>query len=173
MKFQLAITYPGTLNDVTTMLTDQRFYKIRAELLGIKQCNFAQKDEGDTRQIRSVALIAENDFPENMKKFLPGQIALELTENWHLSDREHIHSEISVRTRSAPCSLNASCVLESKGNETTRTMDGEIKIAIPLFGRKIELAAAARIRQVSALEQAATKRYLDRIGGAITTHMAL
>lgn len=156
MQTTTEINYPAPLQKTWEILSNPDFLTARitdyAPLPA--EANVHPTDRGH------VALTTITILPEKLKlpaiaaKFIPeGGTKITIREDW---DKTTLSSTLEVETGPLPVTISGYSRLEEQThageNTTLRTTEIEVKISIPIFGKKIEQTAVANIAKLVTAE---------------------
>jgi hypothetical protein len=92
--------------------------------------------------------------PDFIRKFLGDTIDIRQIEEWSAPDATGTRrADVKLTIHGQPASMIGTAVLKPDGNGSMQIVDGDVKVAIPFLGRRIEpeiakvVAAALRIEQ--------------------------
>ena len=109
-------------------------------------------DDGGARV--QVDRVMAPTVPDFIQKFVGDSITIRQVEQWSAPDgRRWPPGTVKLTIKGQPASMDGSAVLSPDGTGSTELVTGEVKVAIPLLGRKIEpeivkvIEAALRIEQ--------------------------
>jgi hypothetical protein len=100
--------------------------------------------------------------PEPIKSMVGEHIEIEQTETWPPVDGDVRHAEIEVHIARQPASMTGTITLEPHGTGTRQTVTGQIRVRIPLLGRRLEPELAKAIRAALDTEAEHGQAYLAR-----------
>jgi hypothetical protein len=109
-------------------------------------------DDGGARV--QVDRVMAPTVPDFIQRFVGDSIAIRQVEQWSGPDPDGgRRASVKLTIKGQPASMAGSAVLSPDGTGSTELVTGEVKVAIPLLGRKIEpeivkvIEAALRIEQ--------------------------
>jgi Protein of unknown function (DUF2505) len=100
--------------------------------------------------------------PEPIKSMVGDHIEIEQTETWPPADGDVRNAEIEVHIARQPASMTGTITLEPHGAGTRQTVTGQIRVRIPLLGRRLEPELAKAIRAALDTEAEHGQAYLAR-----------
>jgi hypothetical protein len=99
------------------------------------------------------------EVPDFVRKFLGDTINVRQVEEWGVPDDSGVRSaNVKVTIQGQPASMVGTAMLKPQGSGSVEIVEGEVKVAVPFIGRKIEpeivrvIVAALRIEQRVATE---------------------
>lgn len=131
---QLAFTqsYPAAPSDVASLLRNEEFIVDVANHAGA--VDHAVRIDGNRTE-----LDMEIPSPENVQKMIGKTVKLALTMQFEEARPDGVvPGRVTVKVPGAPVDAFADATLAPGGEGTVGTYDGEIKVKIPLVGKKAE-----------------------------------
>jgi len=99
--------------------------------------------------------------PEPIKSMVGEHIEIIQTETWSATiDGSPRHADIDVRIAQQPASMTGTMTLEPHGSGTRQTVVGDVRVKIPLLGRRLEPEIAKAIRAALDKEGECARAYL-------------
>ena len=146
MEISEQFVYEGAdVEEVFQLITDVEF---RTES-SIAQHSLDQEvsvEEDDETTTVHIKRTLPADMPDFVKKITGDTVKVEQTETWFEPDEEGARSaEIAVDIVGQPASMRGTSWLFADGDSTILTIEGKVKVSIPLIGRKIEAEVAKAI----------------------------
>lgn len=121
-------------------------------------------EDGDTAHVQ-VDRVMPPLVPDFVKKFLGDSISVRHVENWGAPDASGARTaDVKVTIKGQPASMVGTATLKPEGSGSVEIVDGEVKVAVPFIGRKIEpeivkvIASALRVEQRVADEWVKSRR---------------
>lgn len=141
MEFKETFQYPASIDRVWEMLSDPEYAADRAKELRITAPS-VDSDAHENKVIRTTTGgIPQDEIPAAVKKFISPSAKATLKEVWERHGNERISGGIEVSAQGVPAHLNAHMELAGKSDVTDVTMRGELRVNIPLLGRRLEKEA--------------------------------
>jgi len=136
-KFTNTDTYAGSADQLWAMLSDQAYWDSKYETLGATNVEWLTFNASDTAvTVSSTREVAAN-LPSAAKKIIGETAVVTQTEEWTRSGDES-NCEITIATKGAPGGTTGTMKIKSDGDTSTWTADFDIKVSIPLLGKKLE-----------------------------------
>jgi len=114
--------------------------------------------DGDGATIR-VDRVMPPRVPDFARKFVGDSIAITQTERWRGADEQGARRvDVRLTIKGQPATMVATGTVEARGAGSVEILEGEVKVAVPFLGRKIEpeivrvIASALRVEQRVGLE---------------------
>ena len=110
---------------------------------------------GNSMNVLVVHRQDTDDIPSFAKKLVGDEIVIEQHETWQTPTR----ADLEITIPGKPGHLKGSIVLEQDGDGTVETLEGDLKVSVPLIGGKIEsLVAGLMISAMEAEERVGLRR---------------
>lgn len=110
------------------------------------------KDDGGARV--QVDRVMSPEVPDFIKKFVGDNIAIRQVEEWGAPDSKGTRTaQVKLTIKGQPASMDGLAVLSAEGSGSREVISGDVNVAIPLFGRKIEPEVVKVIEAALRLEQ--------------------
>ena len=139
MEISETFVYEGVdVDDAFALITNADF-RVQASIAmhAIEQDVNVQSVDGLTTV--SIKRVLPAKLPDFVRKLVGETVTVLQKEIWHPPDEEgSYYAEVSVEILGQPASMNAESWLYSEGDSTALSMDGIVKVSIPIIGRKIE-----------------------------------
>jgi hypothetical protein len=116
---------------------------------------------GDTVVVRTTRVLPAQ-VPEPAKSLVGDTLEIVQTESWTAEpdgDSKR-RAEVDLRISKQPASMTGTITLQPNGPGTRRTVTGDIRVRIPLLGRRIEPEIAKAISAALTKEQECARPYL-------------
>lgn len=148
--------YPRTAAVMRATFIDDQYWKDRlAEVGGPNARLVGITPEGARVRVQMVQSIAEADLPDQITKVRPGDMIINRVEVWG-ADAATFDASVG----GAPARIFGSISLAGDDFHCTGTIHGEVEVAVPLFGTKIEKAIADRLTELFDAEDQFTLDWL-------------
>jgi hypothetical protein len=158
MLFRHELTYDAPLAEVAAMLADPGFREEVCTSQGTMRAvvQIERNEDRTTAVIDQVRAAA--GVPSFAKKFVGDEINLVQREDWMSTDAADLRLTIPGK----PGEMIGTIRLVESAGTTTETVDGEIKVGIPLVGGKIERLIGDLLRKALTAEERVGRDYLSR-----------
>jgi uncharacterized protein DUF2505 len=111
-----------------------------------------QKSDGGARV--QVDRVMAPDVPDFIKKFVGDSISIRQVEEWGAPDSKGTRrASVKLTIKGQPATMVGSAVLSADGSGSKEIVTGDVKVAIPLLGRKIEPEIVKVIESALRIEQ--------------------
>ena len=160
MKFNEKYDYPTSFDRVWQMYQDPQFTIDRLEEGNLQDITVDVDSAGDRLTVTASGGVDRSILPAAASRFISGNLSMQVTEQWVRSG-DTAQGRTTIRISGAPVAINAESKLSSAGpNETERQMTGDLKVSVPLLGRKLESEAMRFVPQLIKGELAAASTWL-------------
>ncbi len=155
MKIEEKWVWPASLDDVYAMLVDPEFQeaKCRATKAVEHDVSIDPQGDGDGRTITTHRTMSTASFPPQFKSMVGDALHITETQAWGQEGDDGTRTAaLRVEISGLPISLRGTITASpsSDGSGTVMDMAGDLKAKIPVFGGRVEQAAAPGI--VAAIE---------------------
>ena len=153
------IRYPADPETVFEMLCDREFQERKCRATGALEFSVDVVRHGDgSATITTERKMPTDSFPDFVRSFVGESVQLVEVGTWQPADPDGSRSgSLSVEIAGTPVQMNAALRLRPDGGErrpaTVQTVDGELRVKVPMFGSKIEKAAEPALRMAIRAEQ--------------------
>lgn len=119
-------------------------------------------EESDgTVTVRTMRVLPA-EIPEPFKSMVGDRIEIVQIESWPAEPNGDgaRRAEVDLQISKQPASMTGTIILRPNGSGTRRTVNGDIRVRIPLLGRRIEPEIAKAVRAALGKEQECARTYL-------------
>ncbi len=154
MKLRVENTSPATVEQIFSSHLEKgvREEACRQSHAISFQVSIDRGDDGSARV--QVDRVMAPEVPDFIKKFVGDSLSIRQVEEWGPPDAQGTRTaKVRLTIKGQPASMDGTAVLAADGTGSREVVSGEVKVAIPLLGRKIEpeivkvVEAALRIEQ--------------------------
>ncbi|MFA7267548.1 MAG: DUF2505 domain-containing protein [Candidatus Nanopelagicales bacterium] len=136
-KFNNVDSYAGSPAQIWAMLSDQAYWEGKYSSLGASNLQWKTFNASETAlTVSSVREVAAN-LPAAAKKVIGETAEVTQTEEWTKSGDE-LACTITITTKGAPGGTDGTMSVKADGAGSTWSADFDIKVSIPLLGKKLE-----------------------------------
>lgn len=154
MKISATLSYAATPHEVFAMLADEAFQARKCAATGALSHSVFISAQGDRTLIVSSRDLPTDDFPDFVRGLVGRTLAVTETQDWGPAGpggkRE---GTLKVDIANAPIDLAGTLSLAPAGRGSVQSVRGELRARVPLFGGKIEQAAAPAIESAIGVER--------------------
>jgi len=147
MELKLSASYDATPEEVFAIVTDSTFREQACEKTKALSYDVQVTESGGDTIVRVSREMPANDVPDIAKKFVGPTLTVVQTETWHAaaadgSRRADVVGEIS----NTPVTLKGTASISGNGAQAVQAIDLDVKVAVPLIGKKMEPFVVDAIR---------------------------
>ncbi|MGA8211520.1 MAG: DUF2505 domain-containing protein [Nocardioidaceae bacterium] len=148
MKFSHDLTYDATPERVQAMLADPAFREQVCDAMKADRRDVSVTGAGAGMSVVVDQSQPTTGVPAFAAAFVGDQVRLVRRERWTSADGGSLHLE----TPGKPGSLTGTISLTADGPRTVQTVEGDIKVKVPLIGGKLEGLVADLFRSAMKAE---------------------
>jgi hypothetical protein len=153
MKMTEVNASPGSVEDVFAAHCDQQVREDSCRATGARSWAVEIVRDGDRARIQ-VDREMPPEVPDFVRRFLGDAVHVRQFEQWSGPDSDGVRrADVKVTIQGQPASMVGSAVLRPVGQGSEERVEGEVKVAIPILGRRVEpeiakvIASAIRVEQ--------------------------
>jgi len=150
MRLSERLDYPAAPDDVFAMMTDKAFREDVCQATGALSWSVEIDPAGtgdDAGASVTVRRVMPAEVPDMVKRLVGETIEIVQSEQWEpRADGASRHAELLVEVSGQPARLLGSATIEPDGTAAVLTVDGDIKVSIPLVGGKLEKEVARGVQ---------------------------
>lgn len=162
MDITTRIEFAAPPQDVYAMMTDQAYLAEVCEAAESRRYE-ATVSGSTTKTTRAFAA------PDAVARFTGGELTVSEETVWGGSGPDGQRTgELTMTVQGQPVSMRGHVALAASGPGTVVQLTGELKVAIPLLGKKLEQSTAPAVLAGFTLQQDVGSRWLARSGPAAT-----
>lgn len=160
MQISQSFEYPASLERIVAMYSDPEYTKARLAQPGVLDPVVEITESQGTTTITAKARIDVTTLPSAAQRFVKSGLSVRLTETWGPVKAGVRTGTTDIHVEGAPVKAHATSTLRDRGSATTRQVEGEFSVSIPLVGRTVEQKAAGRVGMLFDAEVNAAKEWL-------------
>ena len=146
MELKLSASYDATPEEVFAIVTDATFREQACEKTKALSYDVQVTESGGDTIVRVSREMPSDDVPDIARKFVGQTLTMVQTETWHAaaadgSRRADVVGEIS----NTPVTLKGTASISGDG-QAVQAIDLDVKVAVPLIGKKMEPFVVDAIR---------------------------
>ena len=165
MRISETITYAAPPQTVYAMVTDQTFQERKCVEAGAHRHQAAVSPVGDGARVVTKRDLPADDLPDFAKSIVGPTLSVTETYEWGAAGGDGARAgTLTVEVAGAPVALRSTIRLAPSGGGSVITIDGDLKASIPLFGGKVEKAAAPAVIDAIRSEQRTGTAWLSERG---------
>ncbi|MGW5219832.1 DUF2505 domain-containing protein [Nocardia sp. NPDC004085] len=146
-------TYSHSAEALRAALSDEQYWKDRVDEVGGVLVAFDAAD--DRVRVRMTQTVAAAELPGVVTAVRPEGLVVTRTEIYTRDG-----GSFDARVEGVPARVSGTVRLTESGTAAVAIVDGAAEVGIPLFGRRIEGAVVARLRDVLAAEAEFTDTWI-------------
>lgn len=160
MKLQESQDYDADPGTVFAMLCDRTWREQVCEATHAIDYSVSVEDSADGAVTVRTVRVLPAKVPEPIKSMVGEHIEIEQTETWSVAAGDVRQAIVEVHISRQPASMIGTMTLRSNGSGTRQTVTGDIRVKIPLLGRRLESEIAKAIRAALDKEGECARAYL-------------
>jgi len=140
MQISATISYPSgtTPAQVYELATDADFRREVCEATHALDYDVSVDAQDDTAKV-VVTRTMPADVPDFMKKMIGETVDVVQTEDWGAPDADGQRTaDVVVQIKGQPAAMNGTAAIVASGGEVVMQIEGDLKVSIPFFGKKVE-----------------------------------
>lgn len=142
MDFSHDLTYDAPISDVRAMLATPAFREQVCDAMHARNVDIDIDGSGSGMTVKINQTQPSAGIPSFAKKIVGDDIPIEQRESWSSAT----NASLQVSIPGKPGDFTGTIELSESGGTTTETVNGTIKVKIPLVGRKLEGLIADMLR---------------------------
>lgn len=145
MKLSERYEYPATPEQVFALVSDPTFREESCRHQGARDFDVQVAAEGDTTVV-TIERTMESDMPDFIKKLTGDTVTVTQVERWGPADASGARTaDVTVDVHGQPARMKGTSTIAASGAATVMTLDGDVKVSLPLIGKRIEPEVAKAI----------------------------
>jgi hypothetical protein len=160
MKLREAIAYPAGIDAVFSMLCDPVFRHRVCEATYAIDHSVSVRSEGDLVVI-TIVRVMPADVPPFVRRVVGDHIEIKQVEGWAVPEQVGQRTaNLSLEIVGHPATMSGRIALAAVDDATRGTIEGDLRVSIPIFGGRLAEEMAKGFRFALAAEAAVAKDYL-------------
>ncbi|HET6292007.1 MAG TPA: DUF2505 domain-containing protein [Kribbella sp.] len=153
MELKLSASYDATPEEVFAIVTDTTFREQACEKTKALSYDVQVSQSGGDTVVRVKREMPADDVPDIGKRFVGPTLTVVQTETWHPAKPDGSRdADVSGEIANTPVTLKGTAAIRSDGGQTVQAIDLDVKVNVPLIGRKMEPFVVDAIRSGLAKE---------------------
>jgi C-terminal processing protease CtpA/Prc len=145
VKLTERFEYPAAPDQVFALVSDPTFREESCRHQGARDYDVAVTVEGD-RTVITIERTMESDMPDFIKKLTGDSVTVTQIEKWGPADAAGTRTaDVTVDIHGQPARMRGTSTISASGAATVMTLDGDVKVSLPLIGKRIEPEVAKAI----------------------------
>lgn len=147
MELKLSASYDATPEEVFAIITDATFREQACERTKALSYDVKVTQSGGDTVVRVQREMPSNTVPDIARKFVGQTLMVVQTETWHPAKPDGSRdADVTGEISNTPVTLKGTAAIRSDGAKTVQAIDLDVKVAVPLIGKKIEPFVVDAIR---------------------------
>ena len=162
MELKLSASYDATPEEVFAIVTDTTFREQACEKTKALSYDVQVSESGGDTVVRVKREMPADDVPDIAKKFVGPTLTVVQTETWHPAKPDGSRdADVSGEIANTPVTLKGTATIRSDGAQAVQAIDLDVKVNVPLIGRKMEPFVVDAIRSGLAKEHDLGRDWAD------------
>ncbi len=162
MQFEEKYDYPASFEKTWAMYQSASFNESRFEEARLTGVKTDVTGDDNSAKVHVTAAVPSSSLPSAVSKLIPNDVEVSIEEDWTRTGDSSANGITKITVKGAPVTLSAESALTGDANAATRTMVGELKVNIPLLGKKLETEAMRLVPRIIGGEQKAAANWLEQ-----------
>jgi len=147
MELKLSASYDATPEEVFAIVTDATFREQACEKTKALSYNVEVTKSGSDTVVKVRREMPSDGVPDFAKKFVGETLTLVQTETWHAAKADGSrNADVSGEIVNTPVTLKGTASITGSGGQAVQAIDLDVKVAVPLIGKKMEPFVVDAIR---------------------------
>ena len=162
MDLKMSASYDATPEEVFAIVTDATFREQACEKTKALSYDVKVSESGGDTVVRVQREMPSDDVPDIARKFVGQTLTVAQTETWHPAKPDGSRdADVKGEITNTPVSLKGTATIRSDSSRTVQTIELDVKVAVPLIGRRIEPFVVDAIRSGLAKEHELGRDWAD------------
>ncbi|MEV0288351.1 MULTISPECIES: DUF2505 domain-containing protein [unclassified Kribbella] len=147
MELKLSASYDATPEEVFAIVTDATFREQACQKTKALSYSVEVTESGGDTIVKVQREMPSDDVPDIARKFVGQTLTVVQTETWHPAAADGSRkADVSGEISNTPVTLKGNAEITPTGASTVQAIDLDVKVAVPLIGKKIEPFVVGAIR---------------------------
>lgn len=147
MELKSSASYDATPEEIFAIVTDATFREQACEKTKSLSYDVDVSESGGDKVVRVRREMPADSVPDIARKFVGRTLTIVQTETWHPAGpdgtrRADVNGEIS----GTPVTMKGTARIGAEGGRAVQSIDLDVKVAVPLIGKKMEPFVADALR---------------------------
>jgi hypothetical protein len=156
MRFHHELVYEADAGDVFAMLVDPGFREEVCEHQQVVSYSVNVEDRDDGTHVEVDQTQSLRGIAESVRMFVGDDVDIEQRELWGSPTR----AVLDVQIPDKPGRMTGTITLAQRDGQTVETVSGDIRVSVPIVGRKVEEMVARVFTFALEAERAVGERWL-------------
>jgi hypothetical protein len=154
MDLKLSATYDASPADVFAIMSDPSFRESACEQTHALSYDVSVTDDGDDVVVRVAREMPTDQVPDFAKKFVGSTLTVIQIETWHPAAMDGSRTaDVNGEIKGTPAGFTGTAAITGGTDKTVQSIDLDVKVSVPLIGKKIEPFIAQAIEAALSKEQ--------------------
>ncbi|TDO47690.1 uncharacterized protein DUF2505 [Kribbella sp. VKM Ac-2571] len=147
MELKMSASYDATPEEVFAIVTDTAFREQACEKTKALSYDVTVSASGTDTVVRVSRKMEATDIPDMARKFVGETLTVVQTETWHAAAADGSRTaDVAGEIANTPVTLKGTARIARDGAQTVQAIDLDVKVAVPLIGKKMEPFVVDAIR---------------------------
>ncbi|MEU8224000.1 DUF2505 domain-containing protein [Kribbella sp. NPDC048915] len=147
MELKMSASYDATPEEVFAIVSDQAFREQACVKTKALSYDVRVSTSGTDTVVRVSREMPSTDIPDMAKKFVGETLTVVQTETWHAPGADGSRTaDVAGEISNTPVTLKGTARIAQQGAQTVQSINLDVKVAIPLIGKKLEPFVVDAIR---------------------------
>ena len=161
MNIECEISYAADPVAVSAMTFDREFQSRKCRATGALDFTVDVVASATETVVRTTRDLPTNDFPDFVRSMVGDRLKVSEVDTWGSAGADGSRTgTVVVTVASTPIRFDGTLTLSPAARGATARLRGELKAGVPLFGGKIEQAAAPAVTAAMSAEERTAAQWL-------------
>ncbi|WP_460663275.1 DUF2505 domain-containing protein [Kribbella swartbergensis] len=147
MELKLSASYDATPEEVFAIVTDATFREQACQKTKALAYSVEVTESGNDTVVRVQREMPSDQVPDIARKFVGQTLTIVQTETWHPAKPDGSRdADVTGEISNTPVTLKGTASITATGSGAVQAIDLDVKVAVPLIGKKIEPFVVDAIR---------------------------
>ncbi len=147
MELKLSASYDATPEEVFAIVTDATFREQACQKTKALSYAVEVTESGGDTIVKVQREMPSDDVPDIARKFVGQTLTVVQTETWHPAKADGSReADVRGEISNTPVTLKGTAQITAAGASTVQSIELDVKVAVPLIGKKIEPFVVDAIR---------------------------
>ncbi|MEU4196368.1 DUF2505 domain-containing protein [Kribbella sp. NPDC026611] len=147
MELKLSASYDASPEEVFAIVTDTTFREQACAKTKALSYDVQVSESGGNTVVRVKREMAATDIPDMARKFVGQTLTVVQTETWRPAAADGSRTaDVTGEISNTPVTLKGKASIGAQGGKTVQAIDLDVKVAVPLIGKKLEPFVVDAIR---------------------------
>jgi hypothetical protein len=147
MELKMSASYDATPEEVFAIVSDATFREQACEKTKALSYDVKVSQSGGDTVVRVEREMPAENIPDIARKFVGSTLTVVQTETWHAANADGSrNADVKGEISNTPVTLKGTAKIASDGSQTLQSIDLDVKVNVPLIGKKMEPFVVDAIR---------------------------